>query len=474
MLSKIKNAPDSVKSAVAFTISSLFIRGVAFVTTPVFTRIMTTDQYGVVSTYNSWQTILEVFALLGLTSAGVFNVGLNDYRNNRDKYMSSVLILSNTATIVSFIVVLVISIIFGNDIIMPISYLIIMYVQFFFSPAQIFWITRQRYEYKYKLATVISVFSVLLIQVIGIFCVKAAGPENSAFAKVVSTGFVSLLFYIPFYILLIKRGKTGFDRAIWKETLLFALPLLPHYLAQHVMLGADRIMISRITSTSDAAIYSVVSAISLIATIVWSAANASLTPFIYDKLNNNKNEAINGVVFPILSAYSIMCVFVTLIAPEVLFVLAPKEYAYGIYAVPPIAGVAFLNALYNTYASIEFYHKKSKTIATATIIACIINISLNALAIPIFGFVAAAYTTLISNIVLILVHYRGYRSCQEKPIFADKSILVLSLACIGLCEACVLLYQNTFVRYGFIVFLITLAIIFRKKIAELYYITRKQ
>ena len=93
MLSKIKNAPDSVKSAVAFTISSLFIRGVAFVTTPVFTRIMTTDQYGVVSTYNSWQTILEVFALLGLTSAGVFNVGLNDYRNNRDKYIFANVVL---------------------------------------------------------------------------------------------------------------------------------------------------------------------------------------------------------------------------------------------------------------------------------------------------------------------------------------------------------------------------------------------
>ena len=90
---KWKAMPEPAKAAVAFTFSSLTLKGIAFLTTPIFTRMMSSAQYGIISKYNSWNLILEVFALLGLTSAGVFNSGLNDYRDSRDQYISSVFII---------------------------------------------------------------------------------------------------------------------------------------------------------------------------------------------------------------------------------------------------------------------------------------------------------------------------------------------------------------------------------------------
>lgn len=81
------------------------IKGVNFITTPIFTRIINQTEYGTIQEYNSWQTILEVFALLGLTSAGVFNVGMKDYKNQRSQYMSSVLAFCNIVTIIVFSVI---------------------------------------------------------------------------------------------------------------------------------------------------------------------------------------------------------------------------------------------------------------------------------------------------------------------------------------------------------------------------------
>ena len=49
------------------------------------------DEYGIVTMYNSWVSIIEIFAVLGLTSAGVFNVGLNDNKFNIPSYENDVI-----------------------------------------------------------------------------------------------------------------------------------------------------------------------------------------------------------------------------------------------------------------------------------------------------------------------------------------------------------------------------------------------
>ena len=105
LFGKWKGMPNSARSAIVFVISSFLIKGITFLTTPIFTRLMDPTQYGIIATFNSWQLIVEVFALLGLTSAGVFNVGLNDYRECRDQYVSNVLTLCNLMTVVVFSII---------------------------------------------------------------------------------------------------------------------------------------------------------------------------------------------------------------------------------------------------------------------------------------------------------------------------------------------------------------------------------
>lgn len=467
LLNKWKSMPEAAKSALAFTLSSFLIKGISFVTTPIFTRLLSPEQYGLTTTYHSWLTILEVFCLLGLTSAGVFNVGLNDYKDRRDQFISSVLTLCNTATVLFFGLVVIGKIIWGQDFLLPTSLLLLLFVHFLTNPAQIFWITRQRYEYRYKLATVITVCSSLLSQGCAILCVTYADALNAGTVRLWSTEAVMMLFAVPIYVLLMAKGKTFFDKTIWKQVLIFALPLLPHYLAQHVMIGADRIMLGEMVSQTDAGIYGVVSSISTIATIIWSAINASLVPYVFEKMNQKGYKDINRVTLLLIGTYAVMCCGVSLIAPEVLYILAPAEYYGGINAIPPIAGMSFLSALYNIYANVEFYHKKSGTIALATIVASITNVGLNWLLIPKYSYVGAAYTTLISYVVLIFVHYLGYRLCRTNRIYNNGIILGISLICIGFCEVCHLLYGMPWLRYGLIALMAIAVIVKRKSVMQL-------
>lgn len=475
ILKRWNSIPDAAKSSIAFAVSSFFTRGIVFLTTPVFTRALDTEQYGLVTTYNSWVSILEVFAILGLTSAGVFNVGLNEHKKDRDQYVSSVLFLCNITTICVFIIIFGIKTFSGFFSILPNNLLLAMLIGFLFSPAQIFWLTRQRYEYKYKLAFIVAIVSSIVSQLISLLAIIVLKNNNYelGIVKIWASTLALLLVQIPIYIHLYFKGRVLYNPIIWKATLAFALPLLPHYLAQHLMSSSDRIMISSMYSQTGAAIYGVVSNISMVTTIIWSAINASLIPITFDKIEKHEETGLNLVVVPLLIFYSAMCFIVTLIAPEVLIILAPKEYYSGIYAVPPIAITAFVTALYNIYANIEFYHKKSWWIAFSTIVSASINLILNSIFIPRYGFVAASYTTFVSHILLVFLHYIGYRKYHKCKMYNDKQILAILLITIVLCLMCNLLYSNDILRYALVFIALVVSVIRRKSIIECVKAIRK-
>ena len=82
------NAP--VKMAFWFLICSFLQKGIGFITTPVFTRIMTEGEFGRYSVYQSWYSIISVFATLSI-SGNCFTRGLvvENEENKRHELASS-------------------------------------------------------------------------------------------------------------------------------------------------------------------------------------------------------------------------------------------------------------------------------------------------------------------------------------------------------------------------------------------------
>lgn len=467
ILTRWRNMSAPAKASIAFVFSSFILKGINFLTTPLFTRLMDTSEYGVLSTYNSWISIIDVFACLGLTSVGVINVGLNEHQGNKERkmYLSSMTGLCNIVTTIVFLVILLIQKYFGQPIGVSSTLLIVMFIHLLFNPAQVFWITAERYDYKYKFAVIVTVLSVLLGTITSLIAVMLHS-ENLGTVKIIFQEVGNAVFYLPLYVYVLWAGRKYIDISLWKKTLLFAVPLIPHYLSLHIMTSVDRIMIADMVSKSAAGIYAVVATINAIALMFWNAINSSLMPFTFEKLNNKDGRGVRSVINMLMAGYAVICFAVTLIAPEVLYLLGPEEYQAGVYAVPPIVCVAFLTALYNLYSNVEFYYKKSGRIASATVVAAITNVVLNYLLIPRIGFIAAAYTTLISNAILVVMHYLAYRRVAQIEIYDDRVLLLILLLCVGGCLLCNTLYANRWVRYGIIVIILVGIVLQRKRVVE--------
>ena len=50
-----------LKSGIWYTISSVAIRAVAIITSPIYTAMLTTADYGIANTFNSWIEIFNIF-----------------------------------------------------------------------------------------------------------------------------------------------------------------------------------------------------------------------------------------------------------------------------------------------------------------------------------------------------------------------------------------------------------------------------
>ena len=82
-----------LKASLGYFFASIVTKGIAYITTPIYTRMLTSDEYGKVSVFLTWQNVLGIIAMFSL-SHGVFNNGMADYKNERDSYSFSMLIFS--------------------------------------------------------------------------------------------------------------------------------------------------------------------------------------------------------------------------------------------------------------------------------------------------------------------------------------------------------------------------------------------
>ena len=466
ILNKFKNSSQAVKASMALLFANLVLKGLSLISGPVFTRIMSEEQYGIVSTFTSWENLLTVIITLNL-AMGVFNNGMLDFKDDRDSFLFSLLTISTCSAIGGFFIFLIFQKPLLDLFEIPAIAVYLMFLKFLFVPAYSYWGGRQRYEYKYKALTIITIVSAVSSLSFGIIGVLLVDASNAAIARFIAMEGVSILIGVFFFFFIAIKAKFQFNKKYCIYALKFNVPLIPHYLSMYVLSSSDRIMITKMIDTSATAIYSVAYTVASVITIVWQSLEASLSPWIYEKLNKEQKTPVRKLTIDIIIAFAGMCIGCTLLAPEIMSILAPASYSAGIYVIPPVAAGVFFTAMYSIYLRIELFYKQTGFATIATTIAAALNIALNYVFIGIFGAVAAGYTTMACYAFLALFHYLNVRKKGYSDIINNKAFLLISVLVIIASSIISLLYSYLIFRIMLIVFFMIIAIWKRKTIIGL-------
>lgn len=207
-LKKIYNQISIVKKAtIWFLICSILQKGIAFLTTPIFTRLMTTEQYGQYSIYITWFQILTLLTSFRLDYA-VFNKGMSKYENNKDSYTSTMQVVTTFITIILFIIYVLFRKTLNKFTGLTTFLSVLMFINVLFMNAISFWSIRERYDYKYKSVVLVTLLLTFVTTIISVIAVVTS--ENKGIARIVSLAITQIIIGIVIYIYIIKKRKTNF------------------------------------------------------------------------------------------------------------------------------------------------------------------------------------------------------------------------------------------------------------------------
>lgn len=448
-----------VKASMAFMAVNFMQKGISFLTTPIFTRLLSTEEYGKITVYSSWLEIIGIFAMFGLT-ANVYYNGILEFKKDKNNFTFSLLMLSNLISIFSMSIVWAVNrYVFSF---MDISKILFgfMFVTFLTEPAFEFWQARQRFDYKYKLLCLFMILVMIgspTFGLIGIFLFPNAKVESRIIGAQLVTFVLSIGCYI--YIMLHADGRPKLK--YWKYAVSYNLPLIPFFLSNYILNGSDRLMISYYCGDDKAGIYGIGHTMAAVVNIVWSSINATLLPTIYQKCDEDRRNELSGIVVPIITGFAAVCIMIMLLSPEIIRFLAPSSYGEGMYVIPVVVGGTFIMSLYTVFSNNLLYEKQSKVVAGAGIASAVLNLILNMIFIPRFGYLAAGYTTLCAYILPVVWGSVALRKITGYFVYDIKKIgmigLVIVLASLFISE----LYNYTAARLG--VLLLLLIVLWVKK-----------
>lgn len=473
-MSKHDQFSAPVKASVWFTVSNILIRGISFLTLPVFSRILSTDEYGMLSVYQSWVSIFTIFCTLTIWG-GVFNVVIVKHLEELSKIVSSFQGLATTITGLFFIVSLVLINPVSNILGMSPFLIVCMYLDIFAQIPFALWSGIQRYFYKYRLLVTISVILAVLNPLLGYLAVTHSIHRTEA--KIGANLLLNLGLGLFLFFLNQVKGKTYYSRQYWKYGFLFNIVLVPHYISLQILSQSDRLMINKICGSSDAGIYSVAYTFAMLLGVFTSAINSSFTPWLYKNIRERKYTNISKITNAIVLAVAILSLGLICVIPDVFRWMLPKAYYPAIWVIPPVVVASFFMFLYPLFGAVEFYYEENQYITIASIAGAIINILLNYIFIHIFGFIAAAYTTLLCYILFSVAHYFFMKKVLKKnaitsKIYDIRYLFFISLGVIILMTVITILYSNTVLRWIFIFIILFIALYNRKNVLKMINILR--
>lgn len=435
-----------VSAGIGYTLGNYLIKGLTFLTIPIFARLMDSSDYGVYNTYIAYESI--IYIIIGLALHSSFKNAKYKFADTFNDYVSSCVLLGICSSALYF---LGINILYGfvGEYLNLDRWVVSLLIFHSFGSALIQYYNAYvglYYEYaKFLKLSFINAgcnISCSIILILGVF------RESKYYGRILGTAIPVII--IGFYIIIFffKKSKPKRDSVMWKFALNYSLPIIPHGISQVILSQFDRIMITSMVGTAQSGIYSFAYNIYSIIQVTCNSLSNVWEPWFFERMHEKDYESIKNKGFLFGLGMLVFSTILCLVAPEIILILGTSKYAGSIYCVIPIITGGYFSFLYVLPCEIEYYYGKTKYIAMATSVAAVVNIVLNYIFIKSFGYIAAAYTTLSTYLFYFVFHYLMARKIEGRFIYSNLQIGFLVIGALVVCGVSVALTNYIWIRWG--------------------------
>ncbi|KHD44212.1 oligosaccharide flippase family protein [Streptococcus hongkongensis] len=388
------------QSGLIYTVGNLLIQGLAFITLPIYTRLISVEVFGQYSLYVSWVGIISLF--IGLQTSGSLSSGKTIYKEEFDNFSSSALMISN----ISFLIFFVISYLFrsffskllGFSELVFVLLIVQSFTNYIFNFFGQYFIQLQKSFFNFILSLLNALFSVGLTLSFLFF------SENDFYSRIFGALIPNIIVAAIAIFYIYQHSSVPFKTKYFYFIISISIPLIFHLFGHQVLNQLDRIMLASYKGTREVALYSFGYSLGMLIQIVLNSINTAWVPW-YFEAKKNKDTNLSTYV----KNYQYLGVLITLgyltIFPELAIILGGKNYAGTIDFISIIIVSYFLVFLYTFPVNVQFYHANTVWIPIGTLIAAFFNWAINIYLIPHYSSFGAAVATLLSYSILLVFHH---------------------------------------------------------------------
>lgn len=477
------------KDTAIYGLSSIFGRFLNWCLFPLHAHLFTTVEYGQISRVYGYVALLMVILTYGMET-GFFRFMNKTGENTKQIYSTSLISLGTTSLLFillcfSFIVpisevlkytehrehLMMMAIVVAIDAFMTIPFAYLRYKK------------RPMKFMAFKMSFIFfNIFFNLLFLIVCPWLYKTY-PDfvlNKFYHPEIGIGYVFLANLISTLIVLIllipttmKGLKFQFDKALLSRMLKYSFPLLILAIAGVVSQSVAQLVYPYIFDGNVAeadrqlGIYTASIKITVIITMFIQAFRYAYEPFFFGKNKESSNtkpyaDAMKFFIIFALILFLGMMFYIDIV--KYLMTLIGKDYVEGLTVVP-IAMIGEI--LFGVYFNLSVWYKltdKTKYGAYFSILGCLIQVAMNILLVPLYGYIASAWATLAANLIIVTISY--IIGQKYFPIKYDiRNILFYFVLAIAFYFAAMLPeIENDFLRLGYrTIYLILFTFIVVKK-----------
>ena len=409
------------RSSLLLTATNIFAKCCSLVFTPIFTRILSPTEYGAYSLFLSYLSVLLVIGTLEISQGSVYRA-MQKQRDTLNLTLLTGVILTVLASVGASVFFTIIMKFTGNGEIFPRSsiYLALLCIS---NGIINLYLAKSRFLYRWRAALVAACVQSFLIPILGILVIGYLGNGvDHVIAKIsvalVLTLALSLVFLGIITVSAVREARAhlrGFSPAVRamkssaKTLIKLSLPLLPYYLSIMLISQANRHFILNSFGEEAVAIYSVAYSLGIALSSAFSGIIGSLCPWIMRKIRAGEFLIIDKTTSALIRIIGLGIISVSAFFPEMLTLIAPKQYSSGL-SVSIITALSPLPlSLISLTSSAMIARERVKTVLLSGAVGATVAIALNPLLLPRLGIAFSALVTLISYSLVFLIQSLGIK-----------------------------------------------------------------
>ncbi len=404
--------------------STILARVVNFLFVPLYTREISTSSYGIFSEYFAYIVVLQVFLTFGMET------GFFRYAN---KEKDPKLVLTTTLTWISFLSILFfLFTLFGANQIATLFgrpedniCIILIGATLCFDSITAIMFAKLRFEHKAaKFATfkTIKIFSELGFNLLFFLCLPAyftANPDSfllnflpptPGYQYIIFAIFLSSLVAMLIFVPSLLKIKLRFSLPLWKQMMLYSLPIMVAGLPGAANEAIDRILFRYLAPQppgweDQLGLFSANVKLAVTMSLFVQMFRYAAEPFFF---GNAQEKNIRKTYADVMKYFSVFCILVFLALTtniDLLSLILGRDFRSGVDIVPiMLMAYVLLGISFNLSMCFKLSGKTQYTIYI-TLFGLLITLFVNLIFMPIYGYYAAAWGHLISYLGMVVLSW---------------------------------------------------------------------